>query len=258
MTPAELISKVLSGPEGEWTSTRWGDGLQILEAFSGDHDFAADAIGVLLERVDALEALCQQMRGYVADLQRRDSRPAEDLVWLCELGTGSKGEGERMSTVLAIDPGPTQSAWVLYAPRTRAVLSSHIEPNDVVLAQVCSCGQIGSRVVIEMVASMGMPVGAEVFQTVLWIGRFVEAAGGEADLITRPDVKKHLCHKCVGVNDSVIRQRLIDLFGPGKQAAIGTKKSPGPLYGIHADEWQALALAVVWSEQAAATAAEGE
>lgn len=71
MTPADLISKVSSGPDGEWTSTRWGDGLQILEAFPGDLDFAADAIGVLLERVDALEALCQQMRGYVADLQRQ-------------------------------------------------------------------------------------------------------------------------------------------------------------------------------------------
>jgi hypothetical protein len=62
MTPAELISKVLSGPEGEWTSTRWGDGLQILEAFHGDHDFAADAIGVLLERVDAMEHLARGFR----------------------------------------------------------------------------------------------------------------------------------------------------------------------------------------------------
>jgi hypothetical protein len=45
----------------------------------------------------------------------------------------------------------------------------------------------------------------------------------------------------------VIRQRLIDIWG-GKELAIGNKRSPGRLYGLRGDQWQALALAVVWRE----------
>ena len=52
--------------------------------------------------------------------------------------------------------------------------------------------------------------------------------------------------------DKNIRQALIDRFGPGK-AAIGTKKAPGPLYGLKSHLWSALAVAVV-----AADALEGE
>ena len=64
----------------------------------------------------------------------------------------------------------------------------------------------------------------------------------------RKTVKMHLCSAIVGINDAVIRQRLIDLFGPGKDVEIGTKKKPGPLYGLHGDEWAALAVAVTYAE----------
>jgi len=50
----------------------------------------------------------------------------------------------------------------------------------------------------------------------------------------------------LGVNDSTIRQAMLDRYGPGREKAIGKKKSPGPLYGIRKDEWQALALAVTF------------
>jgi len=49
-------------------------------------------------------------------------------------------------------------------------------------------------------------------------------------------------------NDASIRQALIDRFG-GKDAAIGRKASPGPLHGIAADVWSALALAVTHTDQ---------
>ncbi len=97
---------------------------------------------------------------------------------------------------------------------------------------------------VEMVASYGMPVGREVFETVLWIGRFVEvwaSRGGQYRLVYRKDVKLKFCNS-VRAKDSNIRAALIDQFGPGKDKAVGTKGAPGPLYGIKADAWSALAV----------------
>jgi hypothetical protein len=61
-------------------------------------------------------------------------------------------------------------------------------------------------------------------------------------------VKMHLCGN-TRAKDGNIRQALLDRFGPGKAIACGTKKQPGPLYGVSKDVWQALALAVTWSDQ---------
>lgn len=153
--------------------------------------------------------------------------------------------------ILAIDPGPTESAWVRYDSESKRVVSHGKCENNAVRSDVNRWfNREGAcwEVVCEMVACYGKPVGVEVFQTCITIGRFMEICCGQMHLLTRADVKKHLCHKVVGVNDSVLRQRLIDIFGPGKDAAIGVKKTPGPLYGIRADEWQALAVAVTFAE----------
>ena len=56
----------------------------------------------------------------------------------------------------------------------------------------------------------------------------------------------HFCNS-VQAKDGNIRQALIDRFG-GKEGAIGKKKTPGPLYGVHAHEWPALAVAVMASD----------
>jgi hypothetical protein len=115
----------------------------------------------------------------------------------------------------------------------------------------------GVRVVIEMVACYGMPVGAEVFETCVWIGRYLEALGPNSVVdgyervcrMKRQAVKLHLCHSNKA-NDATIRQALIDRFGPTKLEAIGNKAAPGPLYGVKADVWAALALAVThWDTQ---------
>ena len=62
-------------------------------------------------------------------------------------------------------------------------------------------------------------------------------------MIYRKDVKLHLCGS-PRAKDSNIRQALIDRFGPGKEKAIGLKKTPGPLYGVKSHVWAALAVAV--------------
>ena len=100
--------------------------------------------------------------------------------------------------------------------------------------------------VIEQVASYGMPVGEEVFETVFWSGRFAEAYGAaRVKRMPRLKVKMHLCHDS-RAKDGNIRQAVIDRFGGA--SAIGKKATPGPLYGVSGDVWAALALALTYAE----------
>lgn len=151
--------------------------------------------------------------------------------------------------VLAIDPGNERSAWCIYDHGRPFAFS--IEPNAELLARMLvgdwphpmECAELA----IEMIASYGMPVGREVFETCVWIGRFVQAWGSEHAFVYRKDVKLHLCGQ-PRAKDANIRQALIDRFGPGKDKAVGTKKQPGPLYGVSSDVWSALAVAVTHSD----------
>lgn len=160
--------------------------------------------------------------------------------------------------ILAIDPGPTKSAFVYLVPGR--IVSKGILENRAMLENVDQVGLVaraarakGRRIVcaIEMIASYGMAVGAEVFETCVWIGRFAQqwslSAGVEADRITRSAVKMHLC-RANNAKDSNVRQALIDMYG-GQVAAIGRKKTPGPLYGVTKDTWAALAVGVVYADK---------
>ena len=92
-----------------------------------------------------------------------------------------------------------------------------------------------------------MAVGAEVFRTVHWSGRFAEALHPTpVFLLPRKAVKIHLCNS-LRAKDANIRQALLDRYG-GKSAAVGRKAEPGPLYGVHADVWAALAVAVTYAD----------
>lgn len=79
------------------------------------------------------------------------------------------------------------------------------------------------ELVIEMIASYGMPVGKEVFETCVWIGRFIQVGNiyqKSNSYIYRKEEKMNLCHS-MKAKDSNIRQALIDRFGP-----VGTKGNP--------------------------------
>lgn len=158
--------------------------------------------------------------------------------------------------ILAIDPGNEQSAWCLYDSAAKKPICHSKGDNDLLLDAECGVlwrddvrGSPVDHLAIEMIASYGMPVGREVFETCVWIGRFVESWGGPYTFVYRKNVKLHLCNS-PRANDATIRQALIDRYG-GKQAAIGTKRAPGPLYGVKADVWSALAIAVTYSETCA-------
>lgn len=148
--------------------------------------------------------------------------------------------------ILAIDPGTRESAWVIWDGER--VKECGKEANDLLVDYLLSVKVFNiTHTVIEKVASYGMPVGEEVFETVFWSGRFAQVLASidvPTARIVRQAVKLHLCHSN-RAKDGNIRQALIDRFG-----AVGTKKSPGPLYGIKGDMWAALAVAVThWDMQ---------
>jgi hypothetical protein len=149
-------------------------------------------------------------------------------------------------TVLAIDPGSEQSAFVLFDGEMNCIAEHGKVPNGE-LEESLRMLKWTPHIVIERIASYGMAVGAEVFETCVWTGRFMGAVGYHGTpchRLPRKDVKLHLCGQ-TKAKDSNIRQALIDRFG-GKEKAIGKKANQGPLYGLKADTWQALALAVTW------------
>jgi hypothetical protein len=148
-----------------------------------------------------------------------------------------------VDNVIAIDPGSEESAIVFMRADGRPGEFRKAE-NRHILTQVAETAGWW-HMAIEMIASYGMPVGKEVFDTCVWIGRFIQAFDGPFTLVYRRDVKMHLCGNNTA-KDSNIRQALIDKFGPSKDVAIGTKKSPGPLYGVSKDIWAALAVGVTY------------
>ena len=84
-------------------------------------------------------------------------------------------------------------------------------------------GALFDKVIIEMIASYGMAVGKEVFDTCVWIGRFKQISESqdiEVEYIYRKDEKINICNS-MKAKDSNIRQALIDRFGD-----VGTKKNP--------------------------------
>lgn len=136
--------------------------------------------------------------------------------------------------LLAIDPGNEESGFVVLDSRNR-IVGKGIVPNEEMLETVQNWG---GEVYIEKITSYGMSVGQSIFETVFWAGRFYEAAqlASVRGRISRSDVKKWLCHS-TAAKDKNVNQRLADLWGPK-----GTKKAPGPTYGMAGDMWAALGV----------------
>lgn len=152
--------------------------------------------------------------------------------------------------ILAIDPGSTHSAYAYCSDNLKPLLIDKVT-NEEMLDVVHSLVE-RDRIVIEMIASYGMPVGAEVFDTCVWIGRFVQVAyyrGYKTQYIYRNEVKHNLCHSSKA-NDATIKQALVDRFAKGvRNYGKGTKNEPGWFYGFSADIWSAYAVAVTYADK---------
>ena len=165
-------------------------------------------------------------------------------------------------TILAIDPGNTESGYALITMPEFKILDKGKIKNEELLQKidwVLKGSWINPPVLaIEMIASYGMAVGRDVFETCVWVGRFIERykhayqffynLQGKVDYVYRKDEKLILCGN-PRAKDANIRQALIDRYAKHDfKNGKGTKKNPDVFYGVKADIWAAIAVGVTWYE----------
>jgi hypothetical protein len=147
--------------------------------------------------------------------------------------------------VLGCDPGTTLSAFcVMDSEDMSRILDKGKVPNEELIGivrkgyfDVC---------VVECFRNYGMGVGASTFETAYFIGRIMQVAGEQFRRIYRSDVKMNICYT-MKAKDSNIRRALIDRFAVhDKGRGTGTKKNKDFFYGVSADIWSAVAIAVTY------------
>ena len=144
--------------------------------------------------------------------------------------------------ILAIDPGNVESAYCLIDEKTYKPVEFGKIDNTMMLIKLQELNY--DKLVIEMISSYGMPVGASVFDTCVWIGRFIQRRKcAEFEYIYRKEEKINLCGS-MKAKDSNIRQALIDRFGE-----VGTKKAQGFFYGFKKDIWAAFAVGCTYLDK---------
>lgn len=147
--------------------------------------------------------------------------------------------------IMGIDPGATKSSYVVWDCERNAV--DHFAPSldNWYVLERCRDFCKAQVMAIEQIRGYGIVAGDDTFDTCETSGRFREAhesKGGVVRMIPRKDIKRHLCGNTT-TNDKYIRQALIDRFGE-----VGTKRQPGPLFGISGHLWAALAVAVTCAD----------
>lgn len=152
--------------------------------------------------------------------------------------------------ILGIDPGAKESGWVLWNTEGPVLWEAKHEENSAILEKIerrLFCDDL-QLIAIERIRGYGIVAGDDTFDTCEWIGRFKQRSmdcGINCLLIPRKEIKLHLCGNTT-TNDKYVRQALIDRFG-----GTGTKKNPGPLFGISGHAWSALAVAVTAADRIA-------
>jgi hypothetical protein len=173
--------------------------------------------------------------------------------------------------ILSIDPGPETSGFVILNTSRK---DGFCEVDDfnasidnwVLLRMIFSgTGLVGKcgHGAIEDIVSYGQIAGNTTINTAKWVGRFDigwRTTGKIPRIISRNDVKIVLCGTRTVVNNLgsrvAVSQKMLNLavcqkfepYGGGKNPYKGTKKKPGPLYGLKSHSHSALALAVVCYE----------
>ena len=167
-----------------------------------------------------------------------------------------------MAKILAIDPGSEQSAYVMWdterhdfvidggigdeagLPIDEKAILPNEEMHNVVSRAIINIGI--ELIAIEMIQSYGHAVGRSTFQTILFIGSIMQAAGYEMAVVpTVIPVRLYARTTIKGAlggckTDADVRQAIRQRYG---EARKGEK-----LEGVVKDIWSALALAIVLDE----------
>lgn len=159
--------------------------------------------------------------------------------------------------ILAIDPGNIESAYCVIDKKTYKPIEFAKVKNEELLEYIWDyIPREVDTLVIEMVASYGMSVGKEVFDTCVWIGRiqqyyldFTSPYHQKVEYIYRAEEKLNLCGS-MRAKDSNIRQSLIDRFAEHDlKNGKGTKNNKDWFYGFKADIWSAYAVGVTYLDK---------
>lgn len=174
--------------------------------------------------------------------------------------------------IMAIDPGTTESAYVILDDQYQ-ILSADKVGNDVVLSIIADAPGLDA-VIIEDIeprysstdrSAAGAVMGQSTIETIKAFGRFSWQAslrGLMVGSIFRRDERSCLIPtKRNGLPplpetapkhaDGQIRASLIRRFARHDQErGRGTKANPDTFYGFHGDMWQAMAVGVTWLDQA--------
>lgn len=155
--------------------------------------------------------------------------------------------------IFAIDPGNKESGFaIINMPDFELIEFGKID-NDKLLTEINLYPNRIDKVAIEMVASYGMAVGKDVFETCVWIGRFEQMFNcsghfGKVNKVYRKDEKMALCGS-MKAKDGNIRQALIDRYAKHDfKNGKGRKDNPDTFYGVSKDVWQAIAVGVTYWE----------
>ena len=153
--------------------------------------------------------------------------------------------------VLALDPGTTHTGWVLVDSETGRVEMHNRSDNEDLVGWLL-IPRNADLVLIEAMSPRGQRLGLETMEALRWSGRFEEAARPTPVIrISRDAVKRTLLGRTnLPGADAAIRAVLIDRYGGagGRRTAVGTRKAPGPLFGITKDRWAALGLFCAWQD----------
>lgn len=145
--------------------------------------------------------------------------------------------------IIAVDPGCVQSAYLILHGKN--IVSSSKLVNFELRRLLTHMD--GYRVLaIEGMQSYGLPVGREVLDTVVWIGRFIEASTAPNIWpVFRPAVRAYflgVTKKGVKSGDAAIRKAMLARYGAEHT------------HGLHSDQWSALALATYVADKEASGA----
>lgn len=139
--------------------------------------------------------------------------------------------------IIGIDPGTKQSAYVEWDGGY--ITNCGTEPNPKVIHYLRSIDR-RACVVFESVVSYGMPIGADVLQTVFWTGRLFQVARDtvgptQVSRLPRRAVKKHL-QLPMSARDKDVKAALIRTL----------ERHPIDWHNLRSHQFSALALAVTW------------